>query len=177
MTALIHGSAVLAAAGPGYEPTRWDSFAPAEVTAAAALAGLLVVAASINIRRIIELPGVVARLGGTLALFTGALVICSGVLIPGLSRPALGTAVALTGTAQAVAVIRYSGGQHTEAAHRRGTLTTATAALASAVMLTFAGISYALGAGGGLYWLAPGVLIAFAVGLVNAWVALVEILR
>jgi hypothetical protein len=30
---------------------------------------------------------------------------------------------------------------------------------------------------GGLYWMAPGVLLAFVVGLLNAWVALVEIRR
>jgi len=32
-------------------------------------------------------------------------------------------------------------------------------------------------AGGGLYWLVPGVLAAIVFGLVNAWVLLVEILR
>jgi hypothetical protein len=39
------------------------------------------------------------------------------------------------------------------------------------------GAGYATTSIGGLYWLVPGVLIGFGVGLLNAWVALVEILR
>jgi len=40
-----------------------------------------------------------------------------------------------------------------------------------------AGATLLAQAGGGLYWLIPGVLAAIIFGLVNAWVLLVEILR
>ena len=40
-----------------------------------------------------------------------------------------------------------------------------------------AGASVMSGAGGGLYWLPPSVVLAFVAGLANAWVLLVEILR
>jgi hypothetical protein len=44
--------------------------------------------------------------------------------------------------------------------------------------LTVAGaITLIIGRGGGLYWLAPAVVISFATGLSGAWVLLVEILR
>ena len=33
------------------------------------------------------------------------------------------------------------------------------------------------GTGGGLYWVAAGLLVAITVGVVNGWVLLVEILR
>jgi hypothetical protein len=33
------------------------------------------------------------------------------------------------------------------------------------------------GSGGGLYWIAPAVALAFITGLAGAWVLLVEILR
>jgi hypothetical protein len=168
---------VILAAGPGYEAGAWESFAVAEVGAAAALAGLLVVAASINIRQILELPGIVDRLGGTLTLFTGVLIVGSEVLVPGLNHVALGTVIALTGAALAAVVVRLRGIQESDAPYRRYTRMAAMVAFTAAALVTFAGLSCALGIAGGLYWLAPGVLLAFAIGLVNAWVALVEILR
>lgn len=39
------------------------------------------------------------------------------------------------------------------------------------------GVSLCAGAGGGLYWLLFGTVLAFVVASVNAWVLLVEILR
>jgi hypothetical protein len=39
------------------------------------------------------------------------------------------------------------------------------------------GATLIAGHGGGLYWVAPAIVIAFATGLVGAWVLLVEILR
>ena len=53
-------------------------------------------------------------------------------------------------------------------------------ATASGVALfpgTIAGISLAAHWGGGLYWLAPTVLLGIAGGLYSAWVLLVEIVR
>ena len=43
--------------------------------------------------------------------------------------------------------------------------------------LVLAGVTLLAQAGGGLYWLVPGVLAAMTFGLINAWVLLVEILR
>ena len=168
---------VMFATGPGYEAPAWESFAVAEVGAAAALAGLLVVAASINIARIIELPSVVSRLGGTLALFTGVLAVGTELLVPGVERRLLGAAIAVTGAAVAVILVRLRGVENAQVEYRRPSLVVTVVAVAAALFLAVAGVSYAAGAGGGLYWLAPGVLLAFGSGLVNAWVALVEILR
>ena len=39
------------------------------------------------------------------------------------------------------------------------------------------GVSLAVGAGGGFYWLLGAVVIGFATASINAWVLLVEILR
>jgi hypothetical protein len=46
-----------------------------------------------------------------------------------------------------------------------------------ALVLMIGGISFAIEAGGGLYWVFGGVLAAFAGGSANAWVLLVEIQR
>jgi hypothetical protein len=40
-----------------------------------------------------------------------------------------------------------------------------------------AGATLLAHAGGGLYWLVPGVVFSFLTGVANAWVLLVEILR
>lgn len=43
--------------------------------------------------------------------------------------------------------------------------------------LLAAGVSLLLGAGGGLYWLVPGVILCLVVAVLDAWVLLIEILR
>jgi hypothetical protein len=40
-----------------------------------------------------------------------------------------------------------------------------------------AGVSLLLRAGGGLYWLVPGIVLCLVVAVFNAWVLLIEILR
>ena len=39
------------------------------------------------------------------------------------------------------------------------------------------GVSLLLRAGGGLYWLVPGVVLCLVVAVLDAWVLLIEILR
>jgi hypothetical protein len=43
--------------------------------------------------------------------------------------------------------------------------------------IALVGAAAAAGTAGGLYWLVPGVVLGLCVGLVNSWVALIEILR
>ena len=52
-------------------------------------------------------------------------------------------------------------------------------AMAQLAVLPFlvAGVSLLLRAGGGLYWLVPGVVMCLVVAVLNAWVLLIEILR
>ena len=40
-----------------------------------------------------------------------------------------------------------------------------------------AGASLVSQRGGGLYWLVPGIVLLLGVGVINAWVLLIEILR
>lgn len=60
----------------------WESFFTAEVGASAALAGLIFVGVSINLTRIISLPGLPNRALLTLCLLLAILVISSLMLIP-----------------------------------------------------------------------------------------------
>ena len=160
-----------------YDAVPWQGFAIAAVGAAAALAGLLVVAASINIREIIQLPAVVSRLAVTLALFAGILFVGLALLVPGQSRTILGIEIAVIGAALAVTAWAENGVNETEPEFRTTAILKASIIVVAAVLIAIAGIALAGQFGGGLYWLVPGVLLAFAMGLLNSWVALIEILR
>jgi len=52
-----------------------------------------------------------------------------------------------------------------------------TVRLAGVVPIGVAGISLVVESGGGLYWLAAGIVLAIAAAIAGAWVLLVEILR
>jgi len=63
-----------------------------------ALAGLVFVAVSINIRRILSVPSLPGRAGETVILFLGALCECALVLIPHHPVTALGFELLISGT-------------------------------------------------------------------------------
>jgi modulator of FtsH protease len=164
-------------AGSGYEAGPWESFAVAEVGAAAALAGLLVVAGSINVARIVKLPSVVSRLGAALVLFATILVIGTILLVPDQPGRLVGVEIAAVGLLATWAVLRLRGTRNADPAHRWSVTLAAAVGTGAAGLIFVGGLFCALQMLGGLYWLVPGVILGFSVGLVNAWVALIEILR
>ena len=164
-------------AAAAYDSAAWQSFAVAAVGAAAALAGLLVVACSININRVIELPSVVSRMAASLALFTGVLTAGTVLLVPGQDHRVAGIELAAVGGVMVMGTARNHGLRAARPEYRRNALGAAVWAVIASLFVVAAGALYAAGGGGGLFWLFPGVVIAYSVGLFNAWVALVEILR
>ena len=70
-----------------YAPESWDGFALAVVTAAATLTGLLFVAVSINLQRILSFPNLPPRAGQTLILFSTPLFSGLLLVIPGRAAP------------------------------------------------------------------------------------------
>jgi hypothetical protein len=60
----------------------WEGFAVALAGAAAVLAGLVFVAVSINIDRILPVRGLPGRAGESVILFVTALIACAFVLVP-----------------------------------------------------------------------------------------------
>jgi modulator of FtsH protease len=77
----------------------WSNFFVAEVGAAAALSGLLFVAVSINLTRILAIAHLPDRAAETLYVLLGVLVVASFGLVPGQSQTALGFEVTGTGFA------------------------------------------------------------------------------
>lgn len=158
----------------------WADFYVATVGAAAALAGLLVVAISINIERILKFPSLPGRAGHTLLTIAVALVIACLGLLPGqpsayFAYEALAGAaiVILTGFREAYRTLET----------RKPTDPIGWVLIPLLTMAYTCGptvVGGALLAGGdrsGLYWIAAGVILAFMATLQNGWVLLVEILR
>jgi hypothetical protein len=161
----------------GYDVAAWHGLFAAEVGAAATLAGLLFVAISINLARILEAEHLPARAAIGLAILILVLVVSTLGLVPGIGDRALGGSVLAIALAiwswPTSRAVRYGAGGRP----RRLFLVDATLTQASLVPFIVAGITLLVGAGGGLYWLVPGVVFAFVTAAVNAWVLLVEIMR
>lgn len=163
----------------GYVLAGWAGFGGAVATAAAALAGLLFIAVSINLAKILAFPSLPGRTGMTLILLALPLAIGLVLLIPGQSALALGlelvAAALVTGAVLLVIDFRTVHGEQ----EKRLTWVTGrfTPTVVSCGCLLVAGVTLAASAGGGLYWVVPAVIVAFGSGLGNVWVLLIEIQR
>jgi len=165
--------------GIAYAAEHWADFGAATAGAAAALAGLLVVAISINIERILQFPGLPHRAAQTLILFSLPLVTALLLIVPGQPNAALGAeflAIGLvTGPVMVVADTRVPVSEQETQTTRL--LFRIFPWITCCGCLAVAGATLLAAGGGGLYWLVPAVLAAIIFGLVNTWVLLVEILR
>ncbi len=152
----------------------WANFFVAAAGAAAALAGLLFVAISVNLGRILQYPGLPLRAAESLGVLLLALLLSLLALVPGESVRVFGaavTALALGGwIALTMALARGSRPQ------RRPLLRVLMNQLPT-VMLVIAGVALFSGHPDGLYLLVYALLLAFAAGVLGAWVLLIEILR
>ncbi|WP_220089922.1 hypothetical protein, partial [Pseudomonas aeruginosa] len=75
----------------------WANFFVAEVGAAAALSGLIIVAISINLQRILSFPQLPGRAAEMLILLVGTLTACSLALMPGQPLKVLGGEILAAG--------------------------------------------------------------------------------
>ena len=80
-----------------YSTAEWQSLFVAEAGASAALAGLLFVAISINLARILQGVGLSGRAGEAVLLLVAVLVVSTLALVPGQSPTVLGTELLAAG--------------------------------------------------------------------------------
>jgi hypothetical protein len=162
-----------------YDPEQWHDLFVASAGASAALLGLLFVAVSINLERILAYDGLPERALETLLLLLGVLIVAIVGLIPAESTVALGLELLVVGSIAAAIILRLP------AAHAEETgkepvswrFSRIGIRLMGTVPLVLGGLSVLLEAGGGLYWIAAGIVLAIVGAVANAWVLLVEILR
>jgi hypothetical protein len=163
----------------GYTPDAWAAPFTAIAGSAAALTGLLFVALSINLDRVIKGQGLVTRAIEVLLLLVGALVLATMLLMPGqgvgtAAAEVLGVALALEfaltfihvrAPRRALGVTRFNFTMRVIGDHL------------GPLVLIGGAITLFAGSGGGLYWVVPGLIAAMISAIVGAWVLLVEIVR
>jgi len=161
-----------------YDPSEWSDLFVATAGATAALAGLLFVAVSINLDRIIGEAGLPDRALETVLLLVGVLVVSIAGLIPGQSAGALGVELLVLGIALTFQVIRLPLVREVAGKQVRAWLVGRWAIrIAALAPLVLGGASLITTDGGGLYWIVAGIAFAIVGAVANAWVLLVEILR
>ncbi|HEY4397612.1 MAG TPA: hypothetical protein VGO28_08050 [Acidimicrobiia bacterium] len=167
-----------------YRIGDWESFALAHVGASAALLGLVFVGISINLRDIVGSGSLVHRAGEAVILLGWVLATSTVVLIPGQGRGVLSAELILLASGLFAVVVFLQRDVLTQSddpdrpGPPRVSLELRRAlGLGAAALIALAGITLAVKAGGGLYWLPPAILAAYAGSLTNAWILLIEILR
>jgi hypothetical protein len=163
-----------------YDPSEWSDLFVAMAGASAALAGLLFVAVSINVERIVRYRGLPERGVETLALLLTALVVSIAGLMPGQGHVALGLELlaitaALLGALFALPITHQL---PDDAEPPRAWLASRwLIRLTGSGLLAIGALSELLATGGGLYWVAAGFVFLTLGAVANAWVLLVEIVR
>ena len=161
-----------------YQPEQWHDMFVAMAGAAAALTGLIFVAVSINLERVLKFPALPPRAAETLSILVGLLVLSVFVLVPGQSLTALGAEILVLGVVMGTVLLTKrlrlprAAGQP-----RTWTVTPVVVILAASLPMAAAGISVLVRGGGGLYWLVAALILGFAGSVLNAWILLVEIHR
>jgi hypothetical protein len=152
----------------------WHDFFVAQAGASSALAGLLFVAVSINLTRILEFPHLPVRALEALAALLSVLVVSSWALVPGQVYWAYGAEIGGTGLA-AWAAQTLALRQTRKSGYERWLRVL----LNQAPPLPFvvSGALLFVGWPSGVYWIVPGVLLSILAGVYCAWILLVEIQR
>jgi len=155
----------------------WSNFFVGELGAAAALTGLLFVAVSINLARILQFAHLPVRAAEALLELLSVLIVTTFALIPHQTSAAYGLEIGIAGFASWILHTRAM--IHSRKFDREYIRFTPRFLVNQLPPLPFiiAGALLIAGRPSGVYWIVPGVLLSFAAGIFGAWVLLVEIQR
>jgi modulator of FtsH protease len=158
----------------------WHDFFVAAAGAAAALAGLMVVAISVNIERILQYKPLPARAAAAVGSFVMALVASLTGLV---TQPTLAFGVELIAFGCILWSLQFHAirtGWQSDRMQRRPVYEGVFELLrGQAQVLPFlvAGVLYAVEVDAANYVLLAGILAVFVLSMLDAWILLVEILR
>ena len=161
-----------------YDPEAWSDLFVAAAGASAALAGLVFVAVSINVERILKYEGLPERALQTVLLLLSVLVVSILGLVPGQSTTALAVELLIVSVGFTAVIFRLG------TKEKRDEDDPVTWAISHWTLVAIGTLPFVIGAatllaeaGGGLYWTLAGIVLATVAAVANAWVLLVEILR
>jgi hypothetical protein len=137
------------------------------------------VALSINLGQILDVPGLAGRAGEALFLLVLPILVGLAGVLPQTSVRAFGIELLVIGTIQfsAVTAIVRAGYAPSRDRPRREYRVRVTAVELAVTPTVVGGILMIAGRSGGLWWQAAGTALCITVGILDAWVLLVEILR
>jgi hypothetical protein len=157
----------------------WENFFSAQVGASAALLGLIFVGVSINLARIISLPGLPNRALLALIILLTILVVFSLLLVPGQSLTLVGIELLVVGlfvwiiaTRLDVIILIKKDPQY-----RKPYVLNMVLTQFAILPYVIAGIIVLTRGAGGLYLIVIAIVISFIKAILDAWVLLVEIIR
>ena len=158
---------------------EWGEFAVALGSAGAVLAGLIFVAVTMNIDRILRVRGLPGRAGESVILYLSVLIECTFLLVPGQPAGVLGAELLLAGlvTLGVLLAIAVPAVRRPNRQPRSWHIFRLVEIAAASVLAMLAGLSLLGAFGGGLYWLVASLLTALLAATGNAWVLLVEVVR
>ena len=165
--------------GSAYNAADWTSFFSAEVGASAALVGLIFVAISINLPRIITGTQLIPRCAQALFILMGVLLASTFCLVPNQPAAFLGCELAGLGLIVWISatIFQRSASRDNPYVRLRLKVLHMTLTQLSTIPAVIAGVSLIVLRGGGLYWLVAGTIVSFTTALLDAWVLLIEIQR
>jgi hypothetical protein len=156
----------------------WTDFNVAIVGASAALAGLVIVAASVNATEIVKYRSLTSRIAAAIATLTLAITVGGVELIPGVDRVVLGGVVIVATITASLFQIHAARviGRDPQSQGAQRLYKSAVGFLPLAAYLV-GGLLLVMAMDSGLVVVAVGAILAIIASLLLAWVALVEVLR
>jgi hypothetical protein len=166
---------------PPYMPplSEWQTLFSVQAESAATLTGLVFVAVSINVAKILSSPGLPGRAAESIAQFLQVFFICTAMLIPRQTARALAAEIiAIAFLCWALQLASQTNYARSRSGHPKWWLVTRIVQTQlGSVPLFVAAIYLLTGSSAGLYWLVPGFFLSFFAGVINAWILLIEIYR
>jgi hypothetical protein len=152
-----------------YDPAAWHDFFVMLGSAAAALTGLIFVALSLHVDRIISVPFHRFRAGVSVAGLTSMILLSAAVLVPAQSHVALGVEVLLCSAF--FVWMNARGGRHPDP-EQQGSSWAATRlvyGLSVTALFVLAGLALLFGSGAGFLLLAAGMATSLSSSIKTAW--------
>lgn len=157
----------------------WANFFIASTGAAAALAGLFIVAVSVNVDSIVAATDLPARVGATLGALVMALAVSLAALLRDQSLTWLGAEVLVFATLAWAAKVHALRAmlRARQRQPRRIVAAEAVSGQSQTVPFLIGGALLVTGSSGGLSWVGVGVIAVFALSMITTWVLLIEVRR